>query len=70
VTHVEIRTALLEESGHREDVWGADWIPERKEVRCAALINIRPRVNPSMEIQDPGIRQQVEQIVRSLLQRS
>lgn len=65
--HADCEALLLEEGSRREDIWGADWISDRREVRCSALLNIRPRVNPSMEIQNPAIRQKVEQIVQSLL---
>ncbi len=66
--HADCESVLLEDGSRREDIWGADWMPAQQAVRCVALINIRPRVNPSMEIQDPGVRQQVEMMTRRLLQ--
>jgi len=68
--HADCESVLLEDGSRREDIWGADWIPADQAVRCSALINIRPRVNRSMEIQDRAIRQQVETIVQRLLKRS
>lgn len=67
--HADCESALVETGSLREDIWGADWMPDEATVRCAALINSRPRLNPSMEIQDPAIRQRVERVVRQLLQR-
>ena len=66
--HADCEATLIEDGSRQEDVWGADWVPETKEVRCAALINIRPRQgNPEMKIQDSTVRTQVEAIVRQLL---
>ena len=64
--HADCEAALAEQDSQRQDVWGADWVPGTKEVRFGSLINIRPKVNPAMEIQDPAIRGKVEQIVRRL----
>lgn len=66
--HADCEAALTEEGSARQDVWGADWMPETREVRFGALINIRPKVNPSLEIQDPVIREKVEEIIRRLLE--
>lgn len=68
--HVDCESVLLEDGSRREDVWGADWIPAEQAVRCSALINLRPRTNPSMEIQDPAMRGRVETIARRLLWRA
>jgi hypothetical protein len=67
--HADCESALIEEGSRQEDIWGADWLPQPRAVRCSALINIRPRTNPTMEIRDPQIRQRVEQITREVLQR-
>ena len=66
--HADCESVLVEEESRREDVWGADWIPTEQSVRFGALINIRPQINPSMEIQRQEIRHQVEVITRTLLQ--
>lgn len=66
--HADCEAALLEDGSLQEDIWGADWIPDTRQVRYEALINVRPRQgNLSMAIQDPRIRARVEEIVRSLL---
>jgi hypothetical protein len=69
ILHADCEAVLLADGSRQEDVWGADWFLESQEVHFEALINIRPRQNnPSMEIQDPTIRSQVESIVRKLLE--
>jgi uncharacterized protein DUF5674 len=58
---------LIEHGSRQEDIWGADWYPERRAVTFGALINIRPREgNRSMEVQDPTLRVRIEQIVRAV----
>src|SRR3989338_6368383 len=66
--HADCESVLVEDGSRREEVWGADWIPMEQAVRFGALINIRPRVNPGMEIQDSEVRRKVEMITRKLLQ--
>jgi len=69
ILHVDCEAMLLEAGCRQEDIWGADWIPDEREVRFEALINIRPRQdNRSLKIQNPVIRAKVEQIVRKLLE--
>ncbi len=69
VLHADCEAVLLENGSKQEDVWGADWIPQSKEVKFEALINIRPRQNNrSMDIQNPTISTQVEEITRQLLE--
>ena len=66
--HADCEAALLEDGSVQSDIWGADWIPETKEVRFESLINIRPkRGNRSMTIADPSLRATIETIVRERL---
>ena len=65
--HADCEAVLLEEGSRRTDIWGADWLPTRKEIRFGALINIRSHINKSMVIQDPAIGSQVEDVIRRLL---
>ena len=67
--HADCEAALVEAGSDRTDIWGADWVPGAKEVRFGALINIRPHVNRSMDIQEPALRTSVEQVIRKLLDR-
>lgn len=63
VMHADCEAILLEDGSRQEFVWGADWNPSAQQVTFESLINIRPRQNnPSMEILDPKIREQVAKI--------
>ena len=63
--HADCEAALLEDGSRQEDVWGADWIPETREVRFESLINIRPKQgNRKMTIEAPTLQETVAQIVR------
>lgn len=68
--HADCESSLLQDGSKQENIWGADWVPDDKEVRFDSFINIRPNQNnPSMTILDPAIRDQVERIVRQLLEK-
>jgi len=68
--HADCESVLLQDGSKQQDIWGADWYPEKSEVRFDALINIRPnQSNPSMTILDVAIRNKVEKIVRHLLEK-
>jgi hypothetical protein len=61
--HADCEVVLLDDGSHQEFIWGADWNPSAQQVTFQSLINIRPRQNnPSMEILDPKIREQVAEI--------
>ncbi|TET96046.1 MAG: hypothetical protein E3J26_01810 [Candidatus Zixiibacteriota bacterium] len=67
--HADCEAALIEDGSHQEDIWGANWIPATQTIEYEALINIRPnQKNYSMTIQDLGIKQQVENTVRQMLE--
>ena len=67
ILHADCEAALIEDGSRQEDIWGADWLPDTKQVKTEALINIRPKQgNRSMSIQNNEIRRQVEQIVQQL----
>jgi hypothetical protein len=66
--HSDCEAVLLDHGSKQEDVWGADWLPNSKEVGFESLINIRPTLdNRSMKIQHPQIRKTVDEIVRERL---
>lgn len=68
--HADCEAHLLERGSEQTDIWGADWIPETREVRFEALINIRSwQNNPSMTILNEDIQRRVELVTRSLLER-
>ncbi len=67
--HADCEEILLEQGSRQEDIWGADWYPDRRTVTFGALINIRPRQdNRSMEVQDPALRARIEQVVRAVFE--
>lgn len=67
--HADCEAALLDDGSKQEDIWGADWLPDSKEIAFEALINIRPRQdNRSMNIEDKKLRKKIEKIVRKRLE--
>ena len=66
--HVDGEQLLLKEGSRQEDLWGAGLDLEIDQMDFDSMINLRPAQNASREILDQQIRQQVELIVRSLLQ--
>ncbi len=67
--HADCEQILLEDGSQQGDVWGADWFPDEREVGFESLINIRPQQqNFGLEVQSPLLRQQIETIVRRLLE--
>lgn len=65
----DCEATLIENGSQQDDIWGANWIPTTQTVELEALININPRrKNFSMTIQDLAIKEQVENIVRQLLE--
>ena len=67
--HADCEAVLLDDGSTQADVWGADWVPESREVRFESLINMRPRQeNRSVEILVPEIRAQVEEVVRRVFE--
>ena len=67
--HADGEAIRLTDGSHQEDLWGANWYPESREVQFEALINIRPRHdNTKLEVQSEAIRIKMEQIIRRLLE--
>ena len=67
--HADCEELLLAQGSHQEDIWGADWYPDRRTVTFGALINSRPRQNNrSMEVQDAALRAAIEQVVRTVFE--
>ncbi len=68
VMHADCEALLLQHGSKQADIWGADWQPRVKKVVFNSLINIRPRQNNrSMEIQNEKIKDDVEAVVKKLL---
>jgi hypothetical protein len=66
--HYECEQILLEDGSEQENLWGANWFPDEQSIEFEALINIRPRQNRSIIIQDKTIRDEVERIAREYLE--
>ena len=59
--HADGESLLLADGSAQEDLWGANYFPESREVRFEALINIRPRQgNRAMLVQDRETRARME----------
>jgi Protein of unknown function (DUF5674) len=65
--HSDCEIVLLDNGSQQRDIWSASWNPISQEIFYESMVNLRPRQNRSMEILDPLIREQVQQIVRMLL---
>ena len=65
--HYECEQLLLEDGSKQENLWGANWFPDEQSVEFESLINIRPRQNKSIIIQDENICNEVERITRKFL---
>ena len=67
--HADCKAELLKAGSKQVNIWGADWYPDSKEVTFKSLINIRPKQNnPSLEVQNPELKEKIEGIVRDLLE--
>lgn len=62
--HYECEQLLLSDGSEQENLWGANWFPDEQEIEFESLINIRPRQNRSIIIQDKAICDKVEHITR------
>ncbi|MCC6298078.1 MAG: hypothetical protein IT314_02180 [Anaerolineales bacterium] len=66
--HYECERLLLEDGSKQDDLWGANWFPDEQEIEFESLINIRPRQNRSIIIQDENICREVERVTRNVLE--
>lgn len=66
--HMDCAVELQEDGSLGQNLWGANVYMAQKRIDFVALINIRPSAgNRTMEIQEPSIREQVENIIKKLL---
>jgi hypothetical protein len=66
--HYECEQLLLNEGSQQENLWGANWFPDEQAIEFESLINIRPRQNRSIVIQDENICTEAERITRKYLE--
>jgi hypothetical protein len=69
--HADGERLLLEDGSAQDDLWGGNYFPGRAPADCVqltALMNIRPaRGNPSMEIENPAVRDAVRELASLVL---
>ncbi len=65
--HSDCEVILMDEGSQQGDIWAASWNPISQEIFYESMVNLRPRQNRSMEILDPSVREQVQQIIHRLL---
>ncbi len=70
--HVDGEAYLLEHGSRQEDIWGINLHPAHfgtnDFIEFDSMINIRPRQkNPSRDVLDESIRQQIRDIVSSII---
>ena len=66
--HYECEQLLLNAGSEQANLWGANWFPDEQDIEFESLINIRPRQNKSIIIQDENICNEVERITRKYLE--
>lgn len=66
--HFECEKLLLKNGSRQESLWGANWYVDDQGIEFESLINIRPRQNQNIIIQDPEIQRAVEKITRDYLE--
>ena len=67
--HTDCERKLFDDGSRQEDIWGAGWEPEIRQITDDSMINIRPGQNNfSRIITDPAIRDRVQEIIRQLLE--
>lgn len=66
--YMEGEKLLLQDGSKQADLWGAGVDFETGKVDFDSMINLRPRQgNPSREVLDKDVREQIELIIRGLL---
>jgi len=65
--HSDCESELLDAGSRQENLWGAGFMPLTQKITYDSLINLRPRQNRSMEIQNATIRERVAEIIQQLL---
>ncbi len=65
--HSDCESELLDDGSRQENLWGAGFMPLTQKITYDSLINLRPRQNRSMEIQDATIRERVAEVIQQLL---
>ncbi len=65
--HADSEKVLIESFGSSsKNIWGGGYNIQTKSFETNAMINLRPKINDSMEIIDPGIRKRYIELVQKL----
>ena len=66
--HRQCKAVLVERGSDPANIWGGSYYPDADTTGFLSQINIRPEAgNPSQEVLDVGIREQMEHIIRQRL---
>jgi hypothetical protein len=60
--HADLEAELLEDGSIQSNLWGFNYYFDRDALEYNSLINIRPAVNRSSDIQDPAVCEQVKAV--------
>ncbi|MDP2599936.1 MAG: DUF5674 family protein [Deltaproteobacteria bacterium] len=69
--HADAEQKLLGQGSRQESLWGINIYPDLppdRRIQFESLINIRPRQNRSMEIDDAELRSKIAGIVNKIIQ--
>ena len=62
--HVDLEQLLLENGSRQEDLWGINFHPEEEEfVEFDSMINIKPRQNKHLYVDDEETRNRIIEVV-------
>ena len=62
--HVDLEQLLLEDGSKQEDLWGINFHPDEEEfVEFDSMINIKPRQNKHLYVDDEGTRNRIIEVV-------
>ena len=64
--HADGEKILLEKGSLQDSIWGGGLDLVGKEIDCSAVLNLRPGVNPGMEILDPKKREKFIKTVENI----
>lgn len=65
--HADAQEILIKEYGGKKNIWGGGYSLLTKQFETNAMVNIRPEINPGMEILDPKIREAFLKIAKEKL---
>ncbi len=61
--HVDLEQLLLENGSRQEDLWGINFHPEEEFVEFDSMINIKPRQNKHLYVDDEETRNRIIEVV-------